>query len=150
MSLSPFRTLADRVRRAWNTPSKSQEPDERIFTLRASDQRIVAALVAIGAASLLGAWLWLGGASGGLVEFDRQPHREPTFQVDVNLAGWPELALLPGIGETLARRIVERREKIGPFRSVDELLSITGVGRKKLELMRPFVMVGEMKAPNGQ
>ena len=137
------------MRRLWGASAATKQPDERIFTLRASDQRVVAALVAVGAAGLLGAWLWLGGASGGLVEFDRQPHREPTFQVDVNSAGWPELALLPGIGETLARRIVERRENIGPFRAVDELLSITGVGRKKLELMRPFVMVGHGEKAEG-
>jgi competence protein ComEA len=65
----------------------------------------------------------------------------PAGKVDVNRAGPDELRTLPGIGPTLARRILEARQK-GPFRSVDELRRVKGVGPKTLERLRPFVRVG--------
>ncbi len=48
--------------------------------------------------------------------------------VDLNTATEEELMLLPGIGETLAGRIVEYRQEHGPFSSVDDLLAIPGIG----------------------
>ncbi len=54
------------------------------------------------------------------------PPRAPL--VDVNHAGAPELDELPGIGPVLARRIVEHREKNGPFRSIEELRAVRGIG----------------------
>ncbi|HHK42337.1 MAG TPA: helix-hairpin-helix domain-containing protein, partial [Planctomycetaceae bacterium] len=35
----------------------------------------------------------------------------PNYQVDINRASWPELTLLPGIGPTLAKRIVAERQR---------------------------------------
>jgi competence protein ComEA len=61
------------------------------------------------------------------------------FVVDVNSAKWPELAQIPGIGETLARRIVETRERNGPFHGVDDLDRVPGVGPKTLERMKPYL-----------
>src|SRR5262245_7150361 len=61
------------------------------------------------------------------------------YQIDVNEAGRAELLQLPGIGETLARRIEECRQKQGPFRSVDELRQVKGIGPVVLERLRPWV-----------
>lgn len=62
-------------------------------------------------------------------------------KVDVNRAGPEALEALPGIGPELARRIVEERETHGPFRSVDDLSRVSGIGPKKLEALRPFVVI---------
>jgi competence ComEA-like helix-hairpin-helix protein len=51
--------------------------------------------------------------------------------IPINRADADILTSLPGIGPVLAERIVQRREKHGPFRSKDELLHIAGIGHKK-------------------
>ena len=48
-----------------------------------------------------------------------------------------------GIGEVLAQRIVDYREAHGPFRSVDELIAVEGIGEGKLEKLRELVTVEE-------
>lgn len=50
--------------------------------------------------------------------------------INVNLASADELQLLPGIGPTLAQRIVENRAKQGPFASVGQLTRVRGIGPK--------------------
>ncbi|HES58065.1 MAG TPA: helix-hairpin-helix domain-containing protein, partial [Firmicutes bacterium] len=55
--------------------------------------------------------------------------REP---LDINAASAEELEQLPGIGPVLAGRIAEYREAHGPFRSLDELRKVSGIGEKKL------------------
>ncbi|WP_274374352.1 MULTISPECIES: ComEA family DNA-binding protein [Synergistales] len=62
--------------------------------------------------------------------------------VDVNRAGAADLATLPGIGPKLAQALVDDREAKGPFRTVDDLKRVRGIGDGKLESIRPFVTVG--------
>lgn len=62
--------------------------------------------------------------------------------IDVNRASEMELTALRGIGPALARRIVEYREKNGPFRSVEELVQVRGIGAAKLEGFRNRATVG--------
>jgi competence protein ComEA len=66
----------------------------------------------------------------------------PPPRVDLNRASAAELDALPGIGPVLARRIVEHRERAGPFRSTDELRAVRGVGPRLLERLRPRVLAG--------
>ena len=61
----------------------------------------------------------------------------------MNRAGASELDALPGIGPVLARRIVEYRRQHGPFRSVEELRAVRGLGPRLLERLRPRVSVGD-------
>lgn len=61
--------------------------------------------------------------------------------VNVNTASLEELQLLPRVGPALAQRIVEFREANGPFRSVDELVAVRGIGERSLESLRPYVAV---------
>ena len=63
--------------------------------------------------------------------------------LDLNHATAQELTTLPGIGEVLAQRIVDYREAHGPFRSVDELIAVEGIGEGKLEKLRELVTVEE-------
>jgi comEA protein len=64
-----------------------------------------------------------------------------TRKVDLNTANWAELDLLPYIGPTLSKRIVEYREKNGKFKEVDDLLKVNGIGKKTLEKIRDCVEV---------
>jgi competence protein ComEA len=60
--------------------------------------------------------------------------------IDINRATAEELQKLPGIGPRIAQRIVDERGK-GPFKSVDELRRVSGIGAKTLDKLRPFVTV---------
>jgi competence protein ComEA len=62
--------------------------------------------------------------------------------VDLNRAGPAELEALPGIGPVLARRICEQRAREGPFRSVEELRAVRGIGPRLLERLRGRVRAG--------
>jgi len=64
----------------------------------------------------------------------------PRFPLDINRATAEELEQLPGIGPVLAARIVEYRQMRGRFQSVDELLEVRGIGPKRLEQIRPYVV----------
>jgi len=61
--------------------------------------------------------------------------------VNLNTASSAELESLPGVGPALAGRIITWREQNGPFRSVDELLAVSGIGEKTLSGFRELVGV---------
>ncbi|HND50917.1 MAG TPA: helix-hairpin-helix domain-containing protein [Pirellulaceae bacterium] len=63
----------------------------------------------------------------------------PEFSIDLNSAEWTELALLPGIGEKLAKRIVESREQDGPFARPEQLRRVRGIGPRTWEKLQPFL-----------
>jgi competence protein ComEA len=64
-------------------------------------------------------------------------------KVNVNTATAQELSdRLDGIGDTIASRIVAYREKNGPFRSVEGLKNVEGIGDKKFEAIRDDVTIG--------
>ncbi|MBI1175943.1 hypothetical protein GC207_00730 [bacterium] len=57
--------------------------------------------------------------------------------LDINSASDPELQKLPGIGKVLAGRIIAHR----PFKTVEELDEVPGIGRKTMAKLRPLVRV---------
>lgn len=85
-------------------------------------------------------WLAQGGHRGRLIEIDRAEPLTARYQVDINQADWPELAELPDIGEMLARRIVDSRATQGPFRDHDDLMRVNGIGPRRLDGMKPFLL----------
>lgn len=63
-------------------------------------------------------------------------------KVNINTATAEELdARLPGIGPVLARRIVEYREKHGPFRSPEDLQNVSGIGPKRFEQLKELIAI---------
>jgi competence protein ComEA len=64
-----------------------------------------------------------------------------TSKLNVNTATAPELELLPGIGPALAGRIIEDREANGPFKSVDDLDRVKGIGPKTLDRIHDLCTV---------
>jgi competence ComEA-like helix-hairpin-helix protein len=62
--------------------------------------------------------------------------------MDPNRASAAELELLPGVGPSLARRLVETRERAGPYRRADDLLRVPGVGPKTLAKLTRWLRFG--------
>lgn len=63
----------------------------------------------------------------------------PGGPINLNTATRTQLEALPGIGPVLAARILEAREKVGLFTKPEDLLSVPGIGAKRLEMIRPLV-----------
>jgi competence protein ComEA len=72
--------------------------------------------------------------------------------ININTAPASDLETLPGIGAKTAERIVEYRQKNGPFKKVEELMNVPGVGEKNFLKLRNQISVGAPKAerPNPQ
>ena len=64
-----------------------------------------------------------------------------TGSVNINTASAGELEALPGIGAKTAALIVEYRQKNGPFKKVEELMNIRGVGEKNFLKLKPQITV---------
>jgi competence protein ComEA len=107
--------------------------------LRRADQATVAALTTLALLAMLLHWYWRGGHAGRLIEVDRVEPGAVAYTVDVNAADWQEFTVLPGVGETLARRIVEFREEHGPFRDLRDLREVRGIGPRTLERLTPYL-----------
>ncbi|HSE84171.1 MAG TPA: helix-hairpin-helix domain-containing protein [Thermodesulfobacteriota bacterium] len=61
--------------------------------------------------------------------------------IGINSSSLEDLIILPGIGNTLAHRIVEYRELNKGYKSVDELVNVKGIGSKKLEAIKALVSI---------
>ncbi|MFW6126667.1 MAG: ComEA family DNA-binding protein [Thermodesulfobacteriota bacterium] len=70
--------------------------------------------------------------------------------LDVNTATAKDLEALPGIGPVLARRLIEHRQTRGPFKNLEDLLAVSGVGENKLARLKPHIMISPLSARTGQ
>jgi len=95
----------------------------------------VVALVAIGG---LGISYYRGRLAPSPVEILKQTELE-SQGVDINMAEWWELVLLPGIGEKTARKIIEYRDSHGPFQSVNDLTKVSGIGPVTVDQIQRYV-----------
>ena len=123
-------------------PGKNSGPPLHNWSpwLRRADQAVVGFLVLLGIVSLAGYWTLQTARHGRMLDIDRLEPRSAAYQVDINSAPWPELAQLPGIGKTLAQRIVDSRETDGPFVDHGDLRRVRGIGPRTLEQMRPYLL----------
>lgn len=64
-----------------------------------------------------------------------------TGLININTAGTAELDTLPGIGPTLAQRIIQHREVNGPFRQIEDIKNVSGIGDKKFEDIKDRITV---------
>ena len=62
--------------------------------------------------------------------------------VNINTADVAVLAQLPGIGEVLARRIVDYRKAHGSFTAIEQLTNVEGIGEGKLEAILEWITIG--------
>jgi competence protein ComEA len=70
-----------------------------------------------------------------------RPPGESAAPIDLNHATAQELDALPGVGPVLAGRIVTQRTLHGPYRRVEDLLAVRGIGPRLLDRIRPHVIV---------
>ena len=70
------------------------------------------------------------------------PEETVSFPVNINTADADTLTGLPGIGQVLAERIVAYRRQNGPFRAVEEIMKVEGIGEKKAEAILDLITVG--------
>jgi competence protein ComEA len=61
--------------------------------------------------------------------------------INLNTASSTELQTLPGIGEKTAARIIEHRQKNGPFKKIEELMNVPGIGEKVFLKLKPQLTV---------
>ncbi len=103
-------------------------------------------IVLIAAALCWAAWLTqqrtvLRTDDGHMIHLDQSAW--PDMRIDINTASAVELTLLPGIGPRLADRIVEDRERNGPFRSLDDLQRVRGIGPMIVQHISEYAIAGD-------
>ena len=76
------------------------------------------------------------------VTIPEETQEEVKFPVDINSATSETLSALPGIGPTLAERILAYRNRNGKFQRPEELLNVDGIGPGKLEAILDYVITG--------
>lgn len=70
------------------------------------------------------------------------PKETVSFPVNINTADADTLTALPGIGQVLAERILAYRRRNGPFRVIEEITKVEGIGEKKAEAILELITVG--------
>lgn len=68
------------------------------------------------------------------------------LRLDLNHASVGELESLPGIGAVLAQRVIAFRESVGRFEKIEDLREVKGIGAKKFERLKSFVMVSAVNS----
>ncbi len=66
---------------------------------------------------------------------------EESPKIDLNTATLSQLDSLPGIGPVIAERILELREKSGPYKRIEDLMNIRGIGEKKFLKLKDLITV---------
>jgi competence protein ComEA len=121
--------------------SSENERNQRfVVLLRRADQACCAGLIVAGLVAMAISAIYQGGLRGRLINIEKADKQAIQFQLDINRADWPEWSVLPGIGEMLAKRIVQSRQTDGPFRSLDDLQRVRGIGPKTMENIREYLV----------
>jgi competence ComEA-like helix-hairpin-helix protein len=124
-------------------PAPQPEPTRlvNVALLRYRDQRVVIGLLVAAFLAMAGLRLADYAAGRTVVDFEDLPERPVVLRVDLNRAGEVDLAELPVIGPAVAKKIVEYRRAHGPFRKLDHLDRVPGIGPHTLEAIRPHVVI---------
>lgn len=67
------------------------------------------------------------------------PKVENCNLVSINSGSIAELSALPGIGKSIAAKIIEYRNEYGSFHNLDELMNVSGIGSKKYEKIKQYI-----------
>jgi len=62
-------------------------------------------------------------------------------KINLNQATTAELQLLPGVGPTLSKRIVEYRENKGQFEKIEDLMQVQGIGLKTFKQIQDYITI---------
>ena len=102
--------------------------------------RMLGSIVAVSA--LIGAQPFAQAASPA-----KSADARPAVVVNLNTATSSELETLPGIGAKTAARIVDYRQKKGPFKKIEELMNVQGIGEKSFLKLKPQLTVAGKAEP---
>ncbi|MDG2382405.1 MAG: helix-hairpin-helix domain-containing protein [Pirellulaceae bacterium] len=120
--------------------SRSKNPTQSRLAWQTKAQRLwLAALISLGYVLIAKWWLYEGGFRGRLVDINQVAPPHYQFSIDLNECDWPELTVLPGISETMARRIIGHRDRRGAFQRIEQLREVRGIGPKTLQRLQPFL-----------
>jgi len=70
--------------------------------------------------------------------------------LNLNTATVAQLEALPGIGKSVAERILEYREKSGGFKKVEDLMNVRGIGEKSFLKLKPLITVSSVKSGSAE
>ena len=71
--------------------------------------------------------------------FKEKKLEKQAYLININLATWHDFASLPGISDSLAKTIIEDRDKKGRFETIKDIKRVKGIGRKKLEQIKEYL-----------
>jgi competence protein ComEA len=74
----------------------------------------------------------------------------PLPTINLNTATQAELEALPGVGARVAARIIDYRKEKGPFKKIEELMNVQGIGEKSFLRLRPQLTVTPAKGDSAQ
>ncbi len=64
-------------------------------------------------------------------------------KININIANIEELTQLPGIGPAKAKKIVQKREELDGFKSIEQITEVKGIGEKSFEKLKNNITIGE-------
>ena len=105
----------------------------------------MATVFLLGVATMLLALHGCRGLRWGSRPTDLEQGALPAYKIDLNRADRAELLQVPGLGPSLAQRILDYRSEHGSFQSIDELRHVHGVGPTILERFRPWLTVRPLR-----
>lgn len=123
---------ADREPAPGSGASRRTEPGQRIGPSQA---------IVLSGAVLLAAAAWRADLASRPAVDRQQDAAAVELRIDLNAASVEELMLLPGIGVSLAERIVEHRQTRGPFESLEDLAEVHGIGPAKIATAAEYLQV---------
>ena len=62
-------------------------------------------------------------------------------RININKASQSELESLPGIGSSIAMKIIEYRESNGKFKSIEEIMNVNGIGESKYNIIKDYISI---------
>ncbi|MEK4147250.1 helix-hairpin-helix domain-containing protein [Robertmurraya sp. FSL W8-0741] len=109
--------------------TEDANPDATNFAMRVTDEMVVY-VPKIGEEEAIG--------EGSLMDGGTDSANQ---KININKATAPELETLPGIGPAKAEAIIEYRESNGPFKAIEDIMSISGFGEKTFEKLKESIVV---------
>lgn len=114
------------------------------------DSRFVALLPVVWVILCVSLLLGIGGLQSQtrILDQKRMSVQPAGYFVDINHDDIGELMLLPGVGKSIAKRIIKDRKENGPYESLEHLNRVSGISRKTLDRIRLFLLPIKTTAKN--
>ena len=80
--------------------------------------------------------------ASAIVKTEEQEDKELEIigdKININTATESELMMLDGIGSAMAQRIIQKREELGSFSSIEDILDVEGIGTKTFEKLKDYI-----------